>query len=196
MHFSLLYRVAIKFSYWIRKVWFSSNLCWMLLSRWIRITAPAGPLPPLNLRKCQWLRHLQGWFVLAGRFLRKGVPPVHPKVFLPQEDTDVTKTARWVREKHQNTFRFQKANPEPSQIPKKTCNFWKLKCPATKTYCRRCQPGVCHAGYFLQRSNKTSRSQSRGTKTTWFPANLSHKVSSPLDSLSQTEKKKIIKPFF
>lgn len=41
-------------SYWILKVWLSSNLCWMYLSRWIRNTTAAGPLPPLNLQTCRW----------------------------------------------------------------------------------------------------------------------------------------------
>lgn len=97
------------------------------------------PCCPLNLQKCKWLHDLQGrgsqaWFVLAGGDLGKGAPPAHPGVFLPQENKDITKNREMGDREASEFLQPSKTNTVPSQISKKICNFWKLKCPASKRY--------------------------------------------------------------
>lgn len=116
------------------------------------------PYRPLNLQKCKWLHDLQGhgsraWFVLAGGDLGKGAPPVHPKAFLSEEDKDITKTGRWVTEKHQNFFSLQRLTQYPLRALKRslTCQNWNVQ--LQKDIMGHRLHGICHAGCFPWRLN-------------------------------------------
>ena len=123
-------------SCWILKVWFSSNLCWMHLSRWIQIATMTGSLPSTESAEVQmtaWpARPWESSLVCAGRWgPRKGSSPSAPQSLL------APRRQRCHEDRDREASEFlqpSKTNTGPSQISKKICNVWKLKSPASKRY--------------------------------------------------------------
>lgn len=127
-------------SYWILKVWFSSNLCWIHLSKWIQITTMPGPLPyteSAEVQRTVWsARPWESSLVCAGRWGPVKGRSTHapwsllaPRRWRHHED-------RQMGDKETSEFlQPLKTNAVPSLISKMICNLWKLKCPASKRYC-------------------------------------------------------------
>lgn len=66
----------------------------MHTSRWIQIGTMTGPPPSTESAERQSLHDLEGLVCVGRGDLGKGGPPVHPKLFLPQEGKDITKMER------------------------------------------------------------------------------------------------------